>query len=32
MEGGRVNHGWGMGVVNHSNDGLGGGMDGGGGW
>ena len=32
MAGGRVCHSWCMGVVIHSYGGLGGGMDGGGGW
>ena len=32
VEGGRVSHSWCMCVVDHGYDGLGGGMDGGGGW
>ena len=32
MEGGRVNHRWCMGVVDHSYGGLGGGREGGSGW
>ena len=32
MEGGRVSHSWCMCVVGHGYGGLGGGMDGGGGW
>ena len=32
MEGGHVNHSWGMGVVSHSCGGLGGGRDAGSAW